>query len=495
MNDDSRWGHALKIVLRSAMLAFVVLASGCEALDSEDTEAVEPPVVVPVDPPEVVPVRIVGPISEITPAVGILGQKLTVTIKLAGEKAGPGSEVLLGLGVEVLNVVPIAGGLVAEIEIAEDAIVGARDLTVVPDEGVNAVAAMGFTINPSMVITPQDGKAEQGGLVRLAVASMDGRPLSPLSFTLEPVVDPGAATLLQLARGTFTTTTGSVVMLGDPLVKPGPVSFTGVNDPDDAASASFFVRDAVTVTARTPTALVSGTPASATLAAPLATAFYSATLSPQVGEGLLVDANAVLPGGSTLKPVVYGYPATGKSDDLLDIKQNLAGAQARVAYPVTAATTGFFVVVDQLLANSPTAQLSFDFRTHRATIIAEAAGAHPVGAPQALGALPGPNAAIPGRIVTGNLGAAGETDVYVLSGFPAGARDVQISITSDAELEVLVDTSPTFNADPLTIDRNHRAGSGITTNFVGANRYIQVNAVAGAAKPLGSYTLGVRAVN
>ena len=481
----------------------VMLATAaCEPLD--DTDPVEPPA--PADPPDPVdpvdPTRTVGPITGVTPRTALLGQKLTVMVAIAGDKPGPGSDVSFGPGIDVIKAVEVPGGLAVDIIVEADAASGARDVTVLPDDAPALSAPKAFTIASAMDVTVAAGKAEQGGLVRIDVATKDGRKLAPVTFDLDSLLDAGVPTLFQIARGTFTDTTGTVVMLGDPLAKAGLLSFLGTNDPSDPQSPAFFAADAVTVAARAPVPLASGTPSNVALSAPLQTAFYSVALAPQANEGLLVDAHAKLPGGSTLVPVVYAYPASGKLDDVLDIKEEVVaapgveGTQARVAYPVTAATTGFFVVFDKGFVSTATTQLTFDFRSYRATVAAEQAGPHAIGAPQNLGVLPAFGDAVPGRIVNGSLDTPGEIDAYVLSGFPAGIRDIQVSILSEAEVDVIVDHVPGFDDDPTTFSNTDRGASGTTTNFaVDANRYVRVGATNGATKKLGKYVLGIRAVN
>ena len=172
------------------------------------------------------------------------------------------------------------------------------------------------------------------------------------------------------------------------------------------------------------------------------------------------------------------------------------GRQARVAYPATSATKGFFVVFDKGFVNTATTQLTFDFRSYRATLATEQAGPHATGAPQDLGVLPAFSDAVPGRIVSGSLDTPGEIDAYVLGGFPAGIRDIQVSILSDAEVDIVVDHVAGFNDDPTTFSNVDRGASGTTTNFaVDPNRYIRVGATSGATKKLGKYVLGIRAVN
>lgn len=492
------------MILRRMALALMVTfgTAGCEQLEDEPIEQPEPPD--PPDPPDPVdPVKKVGPISEITPRIALAGQKLTVTIKIGGDPAGPGSDVQFGEGIDVIKAVEVPGGLAVDIAVEDTAVAGPRNVTVLPDDAPLLTALAGFRVGSAIEVAVADGKPEQGGLVRLNVTVKDGKTLAGATFGLEPVVDPGVPSLAQIARGTFTTTTGSVVMLGDPLAKTGLLSLFGMNNPSDDNSDAFFASDALTVAARAPVPLTSGAASDVTLSAPLQTAFYSVDLAPAGGEGLLVDAYARKPGGSTLDPVVYGYGASGSSEDLLDMKRDIpfsAGVnteqQARIAYPVTTATKGFFTVLDRNLVSAATSTLSFDYKTYRASIIAETAAPHGISAKQDIGALPLMNDAVPGRIITGNLSAAGEIDAYQFT-VPVGApfRNVQVSVVSEAEVDIIIDHVPNFDDDTTTFSNLDRATSGLTADFPDSNRYIRISATPSATKLTGKYTLGIRVVN
>jgi hypothetical protein len=476
-----------------------IFLSGCRPVEGEETEPPEPP-----EPPEPVePVRNVGPITDITPKAATAGQKLTVSIKIGGEPPGTEAEVHFGAGIDVIKATQVPGGLDVEISVDAEATPGPRDVTVLPDDAKLLTATAGFSVASALDVTVAAGAAEQGGLVRLNVASKDGVALNATSFVLEPVVNPGVPSLSQHSRGTFTATNGSVVMLGDPLALPGPLDLIGINDPLDVKSSTFFAKAPITVASRTPVVLATGVPSNVTLSAPLATALYSADLAPQAGEGLIVDAFANKPGGSTLDPIVLAYPASGLGDDLLDAKKTIpftpgvnAAIQARVAYPVTATTKGFFTVFDTNLVSAATSTLQFEFVTFRASIIPEVATPHGVDAKQALGAVPLGTDALPGRIVTGNLAAAGEIDAYSFT-VPEGApfRNIQVSIISDAEVDIIVDHVPNFDDDTTTFSNVERGTNGTTADFPGSERFIRISATPVATKPTGKYTLGIRVVD
>ena len=68
-----------------------------------------------------------------------------------------------------------------------------------------------------------------------------------------------------------------------------------------------------------------------------------------------------------------------------------------------------------------------------------------------------------------------------------------VSVFSDADVVVRVDTVPTFDSDDLVeITQVGKAGMGVTSGFVGQNRFIQVTGAPDSNKPKGKYTLGIK---
>lgn len=444
-------------------------------------------------------------INQVSPRVGLVDRKLQVTISFDGARPDLSGVALdLGAGVKVLKTTAVGGQLVADLEIAPDAKLGAHDVEVKIPGAQSILATKAFHVAVPLDAKASAGKAEQGGLVRVDVSNRDKIWFDTENFLLLPLVDQKTPSLVPLANQGFTATDGSVVLLGDPLAKTGALGFLGVNDPRDPDSASFLSDlNAVTVGARTPVKLTSGTPVDKTLAADLETAFFVADLAPAANEGLLVEAFAQTPPDSTMKPMILAYPASGAAADLLDQKTDDPGfpvfgipaTQARVVYPVTAATKSYFVVLDANLAHGPTTKLSLAYSAVRAQVLAEKPAAHDTAqTAQNLGSLPGAATTVPGRIVTGELKAAGESDYYLVSGLSAANdTDMLVSLTSDADVLVRVDTVPTFDSDNLVeVTLGGKAGSAATTAMVGNNRYVQVTAVPDGNKQTGKYTLGFK---
>lgn len=444
-------------------------------------------------------------INQVAPRVGLVDRTLEVTVSFDGPRPDLESASLdFGEGVKVAGTKVVGGALVAEIQIGAEAKLGAHDVTMKVSGAEPVVADKAFHVAVPLEAKVGAGKAEQGGLVRVDVSNRDTVWFDTENFLLLPLVDQKTPSLVQLAAQGFTATDGSVILLGDPLAKPGALGFLGINDPANPDSASFLTDlDAVTVSARQPVALVSGTPVEETLASELQTAFYVANLAPNANEGLLVDAYATPAAGSTMQPMILAYPESGDIANMLDQKVEDPGfpffgippTEARVAYPVTTATKGYFILLDANLGFGPTTSVSLAYSAVRAQILKEKTAQHDSAATaQNLGSLPNTTTTIPGRIVTGELGADGENDYYKFTGLSGiNTTDMLVSVTSDAEVLVRVDTEPTFDSDGLVeVMLGGKAGSGITAGMVGATRYIQVVASPDAGKQTGKYTLGFK---
>ncbi len=444
-------------------------------------------------------------ISLVEPRVGLLARRLEVTIATDGNLDLAKATVDFGDGIKVLGVEQQGAALVAKIEITANAKLGKRDV-VVEAGGETLTAKHGFVVAVHLDAKVGAGKAEQGGLVRLDIANRDKIWFDTENFALFPLAGQKDASLIGLAYQGFTATDGSVVFLGDPLAKTGALGFLGFNDPNDDESPSFLTeQDAVTVSARTPTALTANTSTNVTFEKELETGFYSIDLAPAAKEGLLVEAWARVPDDSTMSPLLLAYPKSGSAADLLDQGRNDPGfpifgipaTEARVAYPVTEASKGYFVLVDAGLAHGPTTKTVLDYTAVRAQIIAEKPEPHATGdTAQNLSSLPLATNAIPGRLITGELETAEEVDVYKFTSFSqVNPTDILVSVVSDSDVMVRVDTVPTFDSDQLVeVYRGGKAGVGVTTDFVGQNRFIEVSAVKDSGKPTGKYTLGIKRV-
>jgi hypothetical protein len=465
-------------------LTLLVSLVACEPLD--DAEAPDVPDS-PDRPDPAEQTKTVGPITSVTPKAALAGQKLTVSMRISGDPAGPGADVSFGDGIEVIKATEVPGGLEVEISVAPDAAPGPRDINVVPDDAAPIRGEKMFAVASAMDVAVVEGEPKPGALVRLSVTSKDGKAFAGSTFTLEPSLPPGTPSLDQIARGAFTTTTGTIVMIGDPLARPGPVDLIGINNIAEPLSDQFFAVAGVTVLANAPVPVAPNTTATYKLDKALATGFFSADFAPPAGQGLIVDAFAKPTG--PVDPVLYGYGPAGSSDDILDIKRNIpftpginALQESRVAYPITAATKGFFTVFEKDFRVNAT-PLAFELKTFPAPIVAEQAGAHPVAAKQDLGTL---NGAV---IVTGKL-EAGEIDAYQFT--DPSARQFQVSIVTEAEVDIIVDHVPNFDDDTTTFSNIEKATSGATSAFPDTLRVIRVSATPNATKPTGSYVLGIR---
>lgn len=453
-------------------------------------------ITLPSDPDEVV-------LSLVQPNVALLARRLDVTIALDGPLDLTDVSVSFGAGVDVQGITKRSRSLVASIDVAADAPLGSRDVVVTTPD-MTLVARRAFSVAAHLDVKIGAGKAEQGGVVRLDITNRDTIPFSSETFSLFPLVMPQEPSVVGLAYQSFTATDGSVFFLGDPLAKPGPLGFYGSNDMNDPQSPTYVTEgDAITITTREPLELTSNTSIEQTFSKELETGFFTATLSPEPGEGLLVEAWARVPPDSTMSPVLLAYPKSGHSKDLLDQSRmdpgipmlGIPATDARIAYPVTTPERAYFIVIDEYLAHGPTAKLSLIYRAARAALVAEQPSAHATAeTAQDLGVVPDGSADIPGLLVEGNLEAAGESDVYKLGGFSSeDADDVIVSLLSDGDVIVRVDTSPTFDSENLiAVGRGGKAGMNITSNCVGENRWIQVTSPFNGGKLAGKYSFGIK---
>lgn len=444
-------------------------------------------------------------INLVEPHVGLLARRLEVTIGVDGKLDLSKAEVDFGDGVEVVKVTPQGPALVATIEIAPNARLGKHDV-VVDVDGRTLTAKHGFVVAVHLDAKVGAGKAEQGGLVRVDISNRDQIWFDAENFTLFPLVGQKDPSLVGFSYQGFTETDGSVVFLGDPLAKTGPLGFLGFNDPRDENSASYLTAmDAVTVAARKPVELAANSTTETVLEDELATGFFSVDLAPQPNEALLVDTLAAVPADSSMSPLLLAYPESGTVADLLDQGRDDPGfplfgipaTEARVAWPVTAASKAYLIVLDAGLGHGPSTKTSLSHSVVRAQIFKETANPHATGdTAQGLGSLPGTGVAVPGRVVTGELTAAEEIDVYRFTGLSASnPTDMLVSVIGDTDVVIRVDTVPTFDSDHLVeISRGGQAGMGVTAGFVGQNRYIEVAPMPDSKKPLGKYTLGIKRI-
>jgi hypothetical protein len=443
-------------------------------------------------------------INLIEPHVGLLARRVEVTIGTDGKLDLAKATADFGDGVKVTKIEPRGNALVATLEISPEAKLGKHDVTIEAD-GKTLIAKSGFVVAVHLDAKVGAGKAEQGGLVRLDISNRDAIWFDTEKFALFPLAKQSDPSLIGLAYQSFTATDGSVVFLGDPLAKTGPLGFLGFNDPSDETSASYLTEaNAVTVTARQPIDLTTGTGAvDRTLENDLETGFFSVDLTPGEKEGLLVEAWARVPTGSTMAPLLLAYPKSGSAADLLDQGRNDPGypmfgipaTEARVAYPVTQATKAFFVVADANLGHGPSTKFTLAHSAVRAQIFNEKTDAHATAeTAQNLGSLPNITTAVPGRILNGELKAADEVDYYKLTGLSAvNATDMLVSVISDSDVIVRIDTVPTFDSDHLVeVVRGGKAGMGVTTDFVGQSRFIQVLPKPESLTSVGKYTLGIK---
>jgi len=427
-------------------------------------------------------------VSLVTPRYGVLARKAQITIAVDSLKLGANPTVSFGdNGVKITSVnVLNAAAIVADVEIAADAKVGPRDVTVT-DGGKTMVATAAFEVVPALQTKVSGGKAEQGGLVRLDFVNRDRIPLVPDTFRLMSRAKAGVPTVSPLGRGYLTATDGQFILFGDPLAPAGALQLEGINDPEDPDSATFLTApDALTVAARAPKAVTPGTPlAGEVLAGDLATGFYK----------FAAPANAIVDIrianlGTKILPVLDAMPAVGTIGAEYDYRDatNRPGSLAYVAS--AASPSEFLVVSDGAFKGGPAADYKYDLtvRTVPGTVTPESATAHPAATPQDLGTLPAANAATPAVIVNGEIITGDTADVYRVD---AGGTS-RIQLVGMTEENLIIRFHPTNPACPsnssTSLNISVRADNIESTANVGAG-FVCVLPRQGSK---GKYTIAVR---
>lgn len=426
----------------------------------------------------------------VVPATGLLDRTLEVSVSGSLTTFAEGAKPDFGPGIAVGEVVVSSPTLLtATITIAKDAQLGPRDVSV---GGVVAKGA--FTVAPALDVK-LEGKAEQGAVVTATFESRDTRAFDTQAAEVKI---PG---LVSLGGGADGPQSGSAIFLVPPLAAPASLQLSVENPgPDGKARLSFLsAPDAVPVTARAGEAPANG---DVTFDGALVSKLWKSTATAPTG---LFDLRLETTESAATVPYVFVFGEGGKAEDELTFASPPASlfGVAPPPYDVHAA-----VVFDG--ATPPTFHaIAFDAAEgrNRAKLtvtsvagqrVAEAAGAHGVDAPQALGALDAARA----TVVPGALATETEVDVYR---FGAGDGDrLQIVLAAQAELELVVTKDPAVLADPSgtqpaqrkVLGRAYAAPKGarnVVVTLTGqANAFVVVRADSEGTVQKGAYTLGVR---
>lgn len=441
-------------------------------------------------------------LSLVTPSKGILDREVEVSIGGNGTKFAEGAKPSFGAGIEVVEVTTSTTSLItAKIRIAKNAQVGPRTVTV-----GDLKAEKAFSVVPAINVIAEGGKAtvDQGGLIQFGVENLDSRAFDPNAFQLEAgdLIDLGSqATGPQAAVG---------FLLAAPLAKTGASQIAVSNlDPSGKPRVSFLsANDALTVKTRAADPFVLGAPADETFASATDTKLFK--LSSPANEAAIVDYRIEVAADGTAVPVAFVFGTGGGKDDrlgqVLPARNQLTGEfnpppyDLHVALPVPpggAATDHYVVVAD--LSGQAGAAAKVTASRSAAMVANETTSAHGSDAPQLVGAV----TASSGQVLNANLANATEVDAYRFT-VEADAK-LQISATSDADLEIILTKDPNVFEDAQGTPAAQRkvlgylypgkqfAAQRTLTAAVGTTDiYAVVLSDSQGAVKTGKYTLGVR---
>jgi len=443
-------------------------------------------------------------VSLVTPSKGILDREVEVSIGGDGTKFADGAKPDFGQGIEVVEVTTSTTSLItAKLRISKDAQIGPRTITIGDVKAENA-----FAVVPAINVLAEGGKAtvEQGGLVQFGIENNDTRAFDPEAFRLE------AGDLIDLGSQASGPQAAVGFLLAAPLAKPGASQIAVSNlDPSGKPRVSFLsANDALNVKARAADPFVLGTPADETFASPTDTKLFKLT-SP-ASEAAIVDYRIEVGADGTALPLAFVFGTGGTKDDrlgqALPAQNPFTGAfnpppyDLHVALPISAgaAATDHYVVLADL-SGQPGAKAKVTTSRSAAMVANESSSAHGTDAPQ----LVGPVSARSGQVLSANLGAADEIDVYRFT-VESDAK-LQISASSAADLEIILTKDPNVFEDAQSTPPaerkvlgylypgKHYAAQRTLTSAVGATAVYAVvlSDVQGSVKT-GKYTLGMRRV-
>ncbi|MFO0642422.1 MAG: IPT/TIG domain-containing protein [Polyangiaceae bacterium] len=417
-----------------------------------------------------------GSISLVSPRAAVIGGITEVTISVDGVDLATSASVTFGAGIKVTGVVASGRTLRAELEVAENAAPGPRDIELT-NLGEKLTFTGGFVVAPGMGTKVTGGKAEQGGLVQIDVTNNDAEYFDKDNFTVFPTA--ADQPFAQLDAPFIGPKDARLVLLVDPSAKAGAMGIAGTNYPDDN-TAPIYIGDssALNVAARTPEAL-GATAVTKSIAAPFQSFLFKYTTA----ANKLNVVSFVPTGAGT--PLVIALGSTGKLSDLLS-------QQAVLAYPTTAAGSSTVIVAN----GTPSSAAPFGFTAQMRSIDTQPAVAENDAVPhdgqggnfQPWGAVPAVNDAAPAMLLNGELKAGDTADVYRVTG--AANAQIEASILTEAPVSFALSANANFpnNAQTQSATVSAKAGSVVVT-AAGANRFIRVRP-SGTRR--GKYTLAVR---
>jgi hypothetical protein len=385
-----------------------------------------------------------GSLSLVTPGKGILDREVEVSIGGNGSKFADNAQPDFGPGIEVLEITTSSPSLIrAKLRIAKDAQIGPRAVK------IGALTAEdAFSVIPAINVVAEGGKAEvaQGGLIQFGIENNDSRAFDTNAFGLE------ADAFIDLGSQANGPQAATGFLLAPPLAKTGASQISAANmDASGKAKVSFVsANDALSVTARAADPFALGVANAATFANVTDTKLF--ILTSPASAAAIVDYRIEVAADAPTIPVGFVFgTGGGKGDRVAQVlpSRDMFGQFAPPPYdlhvalplPAAAAATDHYVIVADLSGQTGTAAKVTATRSP-ASIANEVNAPHGQDAPQLVGTV---NASS-GRVVNANFGAASEVDAYQFT-VEADAK-LQLSATSDADLEIILTKDPTVFEDP-----------------------------------------------
>jgi hypothetical protein len=435
----------------------------------------------------------------VTPNKGVLDRTIEVTLSASGTKFSGSPKVDFGAGITVSEVKALsATAISAKLVIAANAAIGTRDVTV---DGQKIDKA--FSVIPAFA-AQLTGTVQQGAVVSYVIMNQD--PASPFDKDNLSLVAPD---LLDLGFGAESNLYASGAVIVPPLAT-GTAAFSFANMDAEGKPRTSYVGagDTMKITARVAPPLATNVaPAVVNLGAQLASTYGKVTVP--AATTAIIDYRVQVAGNATTSPRGFVFGKGGKAADLLGVispPTDFFGnpepppydLRMVVPFPQQAAAEDEFLVLFDASGRGGAATTTTT--VVKAELVAEGAAAHAT-APTAqdLATLqPIPvNLAndIGGKVVTGNLSAGNEVDVYRIT--VAAADRLQIAISGEGEYDVVVSTDG--SSDPEgdnTIGYVYSPAKGLPGNDVvdaGTETTLYIAVLPYQARN-GKYALSIRKI-
>jgi hypothetical protein len=298
-------------------------------------------------------------VSGITPGRAFLARKVDVTVSGYNTEWSTSTTLDFGAAIKVDSItVASPTALVASLTIDKAATPGARDVTIT-DGSTKEVYKGAFKLDLPAVISTQ-GSVAQGSILAIHVTGKDlstpfdttstGDGLfTPITFTNLSVTAPAGVNASVDAATIYGVDMTALVDVTAPTTAQALEVTSGpMGDPKDDV---FPMPGVLTLAARTPAALTSGTAATGTIAKPLDSMLYSFT----PGASLSIVDFAASSTVMNATPKVVILPKSGKFADLVTFaaKPTIVTASADPYYAIywdNSGTTGAFSVLAKSVA-------------------------------------------------------------------------------------------------------------------------------------------------